>query len=418
MPYTPAADASVFPFLRASRTAAAPIRLRLLVVAAGCATFAGLAGCRGRAQEELYREKLTREIRLLEDQLYEADYQNRVLMDKLGRARSRLREGRPDSDDDVAAGDPVEGPGDLVEGPPPPAPGATESGRDNAATGPPSVPEDDAVGPTTIDPELDIDPGTLVDPGEPVDSDETQPDGLPPAPAGPTPPGPGDLEVPPIDEGEVLPPPGDNDQAIGPPGRIPLEGMRFLGVPEAEGVDDAADGDEWAPPASIELHPAFSGGYRFDSDAAAEGADASREAEPPDGAEASDPPSAGTDQEGLIVVLVAVDERGRPVDLSRFEIAAELNIVALDPTRPASEARIGKWDYQADQLEELLRERPISGLHVPLRWQGTRPGGDEVVIHARLKSADEEMRCQGRLKLEGSAAVAEWMPRGDQSPRR
>lgn len=45
------------------------------------------AGCRGRAQEDLYRQTLQREVRQLEDQLYEADYENRILIDKLRHER-------------------------------------------------------------------------------------------------------------------------------------------------------------------------------------------------------------------------------------------------------------------------------------------------------------------------------------------
>ncbi|MCA9138772.1 MAG: hypothetical protein KDB00_18500, partial [Planctomycetales bacterium] len=46
-----------------------------------------VAGCRGRAHEDLYRAKMANEIRVLEDQLYDADYQNRVLRDELDRIR-------------------------------------------------------------------------------------------------------------------------------------------------------------------------------------------------------------------------------------------------------------------------------------------------------------------------------------------
>lgn len=46
-----------------------------------------MTGCRGRAQEDLYRQSLQREVRQLEDQLYEADYENRILIDELRRER-------------------------------------------------------------------------------------------------------------------------------------------------------------------------------------------------------------------------------------------------------------------------------------------------------------------------------------------
>ncbi|TWU03918.1 hypothetical protein [Neorhodopirellula pilleata] len=58
----------------------------------GLAAMVVLSGCRGRAHEDLYRQNLQREVRVLEDQLYEADYENRVLIDKLRRERARSDE--------------------------------------------------------------------------------------------------------------------------------------------------------------------------------------------------------------------------------------------------------------------------------------------------------------------------------------
>ena len=47
-----------------------------------------MSGCRSRATRDLYTQKMASEIRVLEDQLYEADYQNRILRDKLEQERA------------------------------------------------------------------------------------------------------------------------------------------------------------------------------------------------------------------------------------------------------------------------------------------------------------------------------------------
>ena len=51
-----------------------------------------IAGCRSRAHNDLYQDKMASEIRVLEDQLYDADYQNRVLRDKVWRLQRSQRD--------------------------------------------------------------------------------------------------------------------------------------------------------------------------------------------------------------------------------------------------------------------------------------------------------------------------------------
>ena len=64
-----------------------PHQRRRIQVLAVAVLASSLLGCRGRAQRELYEAKMAHEIRVLEDQLYEADYHNRVLIDKLEQMR-------------------------------------------------------------------------------------------------------------------------------------------------------------------------------------------------------------------------------------------------------------------------------------------------------------------------------------------
>ena len=48
---------------------------------------ASLSGCKSAAHTDVYVDKLAAEVRFLEDQLYEVDYENKVLREKLARAK-------------------------------------------------------------------------------------------------------------------------------------------------------------------------------------------------------------------------------------------------------------------------------------------------------------------------------------------
>ncbi|MEZ6091392.1 MAG: hypothetical protein R3C05_25910 [Pirellulaceae bacterium] len=58
-------------------------------VRAAClfAIMLGFAGCRSAAHTDVYIDKLAAEVRFLEDQLYQIDYENKVLREKLMRAK-------------------------------------------------------------------------------------------------------------------------------------------------------------------------------------------------------------------------------------------------------------------------------------------------------------------------------------------
>ena len=335
------------------------------VIAAGC-----LSGCRGRAKDEIYRQKLTGEIRNLEDQLYEADYENRILADKLQRAESRLQQ------DEGRGGSRRRDPVDDRRRSDRPTPESSDLEPPTPQTPPPAVPVPDSRPDRSFDLDLDdieIDPGILL-----------------PAPGGPEPPGERDLRVPPIEPGDVVPPPVPGSAPEPPPGQIELnESMNFLGR-------RSATGDTTQPPTSIRVHPTLSGPYRFDST---------------------------DDAEGMMLVLNAIDQQGRVVDLSDFEIDAELTVIALDPTRDPAEARVGRWEFDPEEVRRQVRDQPVSGIHLPLQWLDDRPASDEVIVHVRLRTPGDEdqppleMACEGRLNLAASATTARWTPRGSTTRR-
>ncbi len=231
-------------------------------------------------------------------------------------------------------------------------------------------------------PDLDegeqVDPDALTDPVAPIPDDNTDGEDLlaplQPAPGGPEPPSKRDTEVPQIDPGEILPPPGADDGGLPkPPGQIKLPDS----VQAASGV-----------PAALRIHPGLSGGQRVEESI-----------------------------DNMTIVLNVVDRLGKPVNLDDFDIDADLSIVILDPGLESSEARIGRWDFTTRQVATFVQSDPISGLHVPIKWQDKQPSGEEIIVHVRLRAEDDEMRCEGRLKVLKQTAITQWTPRGDERKR-
>jgi len=321
---------------------------------------AALVGCNGPAHREVYQQKMASEIRTLEDQLYEADYQNRVLHDQLERCKVRAETRR------------------SVRS----APGTPRTA--------PRRPESDAPAPAIADPNADPEADVIdledgfgsgdldlpsVDPGEPVEPEawgDPKPEMLP-APGLPQPPGKEDLEIPPIDPGEILPPPADGAGDQSRPGQVDLPKSLQAGAGQ---------------PDRLLIHPSLSSGV--------------------DGE--------GRQLEMSLVVQVA-DAQGRIIDWEKFDINGELSVVLLDPLQTAATARIGRWDFDSSQMAEMVERVPVSSIRIPLQWVGDRPMGDHVVVHVRLRGEEDEMRCQQRLQVQRQKRIADWTPRGDDARR-
>ncbi|MEM9645796.1 MAG: hypothetical protein AAF989_12470 [Planctomycetota bacterium] len=439
-----------------------------------------LSGCRSRAKNDLYIQKLNSELRVMEDQLYQADYENRVLAEKLERERNKkIRESsretsprrlsRPRTEHAPIAPSDTTFPPPIVSDPsssehsagqaaPPAAasenteapntPSTSDGVLDGADTAPgtfappsrfdladglndaesgteappgPSAQD----GSTTPYDEADlIDPSELIDPGQPIvpenlpppdpntTTDIAGPDSsaitTPPAesksndpfrddgstfefpegillpPGEPEPPGKRDLEVPDVEPGDILPPPGKDAVPEAPPGRIELpESLR----------DMSRRGRSMTGPIpkSLSLHQGFSGAHHF-------GDEQLSERQMPD---------------GMMLVVNVLDKDKRMIDLENLDIVAELTVVALDPTKPGSEARLARWDFDSDEVAGLVRRNPVSGLHIPVVWDETMTPADEVIVHVRLQAGDDRMTCQGKVQTSRITRVAKWLPRGD-----
>ena len=69
---------------------------------------------------------------------------------------------------------------------------------------------------------------------------------------------------------------------------------------------------------------------------------------------------------------------------------------------------------QPVHVAKLLSPFPY-GFHIPIKWQDVSPATDDVIVHVRLKTEDEEMLCEAELKVRKVESIADWTPRGRKS---
>lgn len=429
-------------------------------------------GCNGRGHRDVYQQKMAQEIRVLEDQLYEADYENRILMDKLHRAgldrktqssSKALRSGSAGGPSTPSPSRP------LDRTPPVPVPGPLESfdmghGFNDGPIGDP--PADDPFRSRTGEPESvppgrplrdpdaspsvrpdssrldDIrngegvrgdnglpDLGSMIDEGEPVRPGELIPVPTPDAPPGENrrpnssnpftlppprtadPPGPSDMRIDPIEPGEILPPNSTNGSPDGPRGKIELPpGLGMLG---GLGAVAGAGPQIVLATHQIEIDPT---------------------ATQPRFVASEDDPTAGPMCDGIDVVIRGTDQYGNAIGLRSRTLdpidklataqrpamrpladdarPPRVSLVALDPERSGDEAKLGRWDFDATLLDKLQRQTADENIvRLPIRWQEKRPSGDRVIVFARFENDQRDLRCDAEIRLDAQPSVAGWLPR-------
>jgi hypothetical protein len=422
-----------------------PFRIRFLALTILGVMLAAANGCRSRAQQDLYQQKMIREVRILEDKLYEADYKNRVLAEKLKRARIEASEvpihsAKPARRPDI----PQQGTTNNAPAfAPTPDPNANRSSarnsefdskNENEEIGlsdllPPTFDEGEPVAPgemninqprSTPEPNSplpsatsDGEPVPLTDPPATAPSKElprpTVPGFNPPTPETETP---GEANTPlptltlPPPDGTKKPseskpgtqlldpapggpvPPGKEDTELPPvlPGeKLPPQ----FGAPD----DNNPPGQIQLPdsvksnnrlPDSLKIHPTLSGANRIDAKI-----------------------------QDMLVVVNVVNDLGKTISLNDFMVDGEMSIVVLDPQREPSLARLGRWNFDSKEVRAFVKETPVSGFHIPLDWTMDEPLGSEVIVHVRLRAEDDEMRCEAKLNLDKQRGVAGWLPRAE-----
>ncbi len=313
-------------------------------------------GCRSQAHRDLYADKMASEIRVLEDQLYEADYENRVLRQKLQNTKTQGYDADPDTPkrgQRRAPTPPQKSNGQNGESLPAP----NGDARTELLTPPGAIPRDQ-------------DDDALQDQRVPVpqSSNGRGDDAL-------IPPDLESLQLPDIDMGELLPPAGNNDTPELPElpfGQIPLPPR----------------GGDVAQPVSLWIHPTLSGPYRSD-----------------------ETPS----QQGVELVIQFMDQAGKVVDLSNIDIDADLHIVLVD-TQPdlETEQRLGSWDFTSEQLAEL-RAQQLRGdsIRVVVPLDERQPQGERITALVRLSNGDFHLEGKSQIVSDETTKQPGWLPRSE-----
>lgn len=337
------------------------------------------------------------EIRDLEDQLYEYDYQYQLLeqeRDSLRQQNQQLMarppvaapkksltspqplQFEPRRSPSLKSAEPMLQPEELPLQPesilerksvpddelpsptPPKSPARTPSGSAGSS---PQVPSFPGTGAQT---------GTATEPKLP--NNESLPSPSQPRPSQPSPSfediDPEDIAPPPIDFGTPMPPPfpavtqNADGESIAPENSLEMNLSRI----EVPGMLASTSS---APQASIQIakekvtdtrvvelafHPTLSRAINLD-----------------------DRP----DDDGIYIVLQPMNERGQMVP-----VVADLTIFVLDPSREADKSQIGRWEYAAEDVQAKLQ--PIGseqGIHFRLPWNGPDPGADRVIVFALYK---------------------------------
>ncbi|GAB5405984.1 MAG: hypothetical protein Aurels2KO_42150 [Aureliella sp.] len=333
---------------------------------------AALAGCRGRARDDIYIETMAAEIRDLEDQCYEYDYEYRRLEQENADLQRRLA----NAERKLQSGD-------------------DSSSRSNNR--PPSILNRDASGPS--------EPPPFIPPSSSAPTRENSIDSLPAPGASGNQPGR-------LPDGMDNSSDGFNDM-----GDVPLDDLQpptiEFGSPSAPPVSVLQDTNPGiAPEDDLELNLA-----RVQVPALAASHQTGIDSQPPSDSLPSTRqpsrliPAAPKVTDRRIVELAfhpvlsrSIDLDGKPGDDGVFLVLqpknqlgqmvdeyAKLTVVVLDPALPEDRARIGFREYSPAEVKAKMT--PIgaqAGIHLQLPWNGPNPRADRVIVFAKYTFSNEQ----------------------------
>lgn len=366
-----------------------------------------LGGCHNRAYNDLYIENMASEIRDLEDQLYEFDYEYRQLEHELAALRAenaRLRTSdspaptrnngssaansgrRPSTRESVPPQaesilEPaIELPSDLSTDDLLPPSRSNQSGTNSSDTPPtlnvpmdsgPEFDTEDLLPPT-------IEPGEPMPPQQPLGAQRSSDDtfasnalelNL------------SRIEVPAKLASQIYavddanPDDGQADRDAAESEAVPFESAAAVIKPAVRQVEDNRV-------VELAFHPTLSRAVNFDDEA---------------------------DDDGLYLVLQPLNESGEMVP-----VAADLSVVILDPSRENDEARIGRRNYSANEVKAKMQAAGVSqGIHLKLPWNGPDPQADRVLVFVRYTFPDgRQVIGEKTFFVSGEAGVRTvWAPR-------
>jgi len=113
--------------------------------------------------------------------------------------------------------------------------------------------------------------------------------------------------------------------------------------------------------------------------------------------------------DGLQLVMQPMNQYGEFI-----AEAARMTVVVIDLARPDSESKIGRWVWDAEELQQSLQPIGMSqGFNVAIAWQAERPLGRSVRVHVRYEMADgRRLVNQKEIELYSPSLGSDaWTPR-------
>jgi hypothetical protein len=306
----------------------------------------------------MYVNEMAAEIRVLEDQLYRADYDNRMLREKL----ARLEEGTPLGKSDSVLS-PSAAPKARPKSPPPGSSGSPTSPNQTPKRTDSGQPKSTVPGTTSPKPGKSGNGTQELEPpsirlGTPKEADDPK-DVVP-----------GDLVPPALNFGtpeapkSILPPSDTNDKI-----KLPGSAQRLLDEPAG-------------PIEEIRLDPAMTKTFLENGES------------------------------GLTVVFIAMDADGRPAAPD-----CDVDISLVDPSLVPEKARLGRWTVPADEVKKSTSADKVVRLKV--YWEKEGPASHQAQVHVRLLREDGKMTATNQIvSLGGNGTSADWSPRTSRVPSR
>ena len=382
----------------------------------------GSAGCRQRAVTELYVEQMAQRNRALEDLVYDFDAENRAMefeLEDLRRTNAQLQ-GRLQE---------LQRQSSRIESSPSdrgPLTNRTEKVRPETIR--PETARPESKSKNTVPAPLKLPPGRSgeqdsfkLEPPEvilPKKSIEAEPL-LDPAPVLPSP---EPLRKEPSDLlPDIKPAPQKLPESILPEAKLPLQpaGERESLLKTAPLGLPASDADASSTDRKIQL-PAGTGTTPESSSGVIQTSATQVQSKPLDARvrEIDWHPtmcrSQNTDgkpgDDGLYLVMVPRNSAGQFVPTT-----GKMTIVVEETLADGTVARIGRYEYTAEELKEHLE--PVGsapGLHIPIRWSERVPSGTSVDVYAKFSMADGTTMVNRRsisLRKIVAGGPSTWTPR-------
>lgn len=104
-------------------------------------------------------------------------------------------------------------------------------------------------------------------------------------------------------------------------------------------------------------------------------------------------------EDGLVIVVEPWNDARK-----MLAVAADLNVVLIDPAEPAATSRYAQWKFEAREVAKLFRAGDVPGLHLELPWPGDPPRHDRLHLFVRYTTSDGrklEADCQVKVELGG-----------------